>query len=45
LKYILAVFTPAVLLLLFGKQINEGQSLNILKERGVVFTRGIFFGI
>lgn len=43
LKYILAVFTPSVLLLLFGKQINEGQSLNILKERGVVFTRGIFF--
>lgn len=43
LKYILAVFIPAVLLFLFGKQINEGQSLNILKERGVVFTRGIFF--
>ena len=43
LKYILAVFIPAVLLLLFGKEINEGQSLNILKERGVVFTRGIFF--
>lgn len=43
LKYILAVFIPAVLLLLFGKEINEGQSLHILKERGVVFTRGIFF--
>ncbi|WEK68519.1 MAG: hypothetical protein P0Y62_11725 [Candidatus Chryseobacterium colombiense] len=43
LKYILAVFIPAVLLMLFGKQINEGQSLNILKERGVIFTRGIFF--
>lgn len=43
LKYILAVFIPAALLLLFGKEINEGQSLHILKERGVVFTRGIFF--
>ncbi len=43
LKYILAVFIPALLLLLFGREINEGQSLNILKERGVVFTRGIFF--
>ncbi len=43
LKYILAVFIPAALLLLFGKEINEGQSLAILKERGVVFTRGIFF--
>jgi hypothetical protein len=43
LKYILAVFIPAVLLLFFGKEINEGQSLYILKERGAVFTKGIFF--
>lgn len=43
LKYILSVFIPAALLLLFGKEINEGQSLHILQERGVVFTRGIFF--
>lgn len=43
LKYILAVLIPAVLLLLFGKEINEGESLSILKERGVIFTRGIFF--
>lgn len=43
LKYILAVFVPAVLLFFFGKNINEGQSLQILADRGVVFSRGIFF--
>ncbi|MFN3020438.1 hypothetical protein ACK1KB_05530 [Chryseobacterium sp. TY3] len=43
LKYFAAVFIPAILIVLFGKEINEGHSLAILKERGVVFTRGIFF--
>jgi len=43
LKYCLAVFIPAALLMLFGKEINEGQSLSILKDRGVIFTKGIFF--
>lgn len=43
LKYFLAVSVPAVLLFFFGKNINEGQSLQILHGRGVVFTRGIFF--
>lgn len=42
-KYILAVFVPAVIILLFGKEINEGNSLEILKDRGVILTRGIFF--
>ncbi|WP_312321980.1 hypothetical protein [Soonwooa sp.] len=43
IKYFAAVFIPAVLIVLFGKEINEGHSLAILKERGVIFTRGIFF--
>ncbi len=43
LKYIIAVCIPAVLIVLFGKNINEGQSLQILQERGVILTRGIFF--
>lgn len=43
LKYILAVFIPAIIIVLFGKEINEGQSLQILKDRGVILTKGIFF--
>lgn len=43
LKYILAVFIPAVLIILFGHEINEGHSLEILQDRGVVLTKGIFF--
>ena len=43
LKYIFAVFVPAVFIALLGKNINEGQSLQILQERGVVLTKGIFF--
>ena len=43
IKYILAGFVPVILILLFGKEINEGKSLEILKERGVVITDGIFF--
>lgn len=42
-KFIIAVFLPAVFIALLGKNINEGQSLQILQERGVVFTKGIFF--
>ena len=43
LKYILAVFIPAIVIVVFGKEINEGQSLEILHSRGVTLTSGIFF--
>lgn len=43
LKYILSVFVPAALIVLFGNNINEGNSLRILQERGVFLTKGIFF--
>lgn len=43
LKYIIAVSVPATLILIFGKEINEGESLQILHERGVTLTKGIFF--
>jgi hypothetical protein len=43
LKYVLVVFIPAIAIVFFGKNINEGQSLEILQERGVTFTKGIFF--
>nr|WP_314492780.1 hypothetical protein [uncultured Chryseobacterium sp.] len=43
LKYILSVFIPAALIVLLGKNINEGNSLRILQERGVFLTNGIFF--
>lgn len=43
LKYILATVIPACLIFFLGKEINEGHSLEILKERGVVLTKGIFF--
>ena len=43
LKYIIAVFIPAILIVLFGKEINEGNSLEILKNRGVILSDGIFF--
>lgn len=43
LKYIFAVFVPAIFIALLGKNINEGQSLQILQERGVILTKGIFF--
>ena len=42
-KYLLAVFVPATLILVFGHKINEGNSLSILRDRGVVIKRGIFF--
>ncbi|MBD8083558.1 hypothetical protein [Chryseobacterium caseinilyticum] len=43
IKYILVTLVPAVLILLLGKEINDGQSLEILKDRGVILTKGIFF--
>lgn len=43
LKYILVVFIPAIIIVVFGKEINEGQSLEILHNRGVILTNGIFF--
>lgn len=43
LKYIIAVFVPALFIALLGKNINEGHSLQILQERGVILTKGIFF--
>ncbi|MDF2933574.1 MAG: hypothetical protein K0R36_2905 [Chryseobacterium sp.] len=43
LKYLIAVFVPAAFIALLGNNINEGQSLQILQNRGVVLTKGIFF--
>lgn len=43
IKYILVTLIPAILIFLLGKEINEGQSLEILKNRGVILTKGIFF--
>ena len=43
IKYFLAGFVPVILILFFGNEINEGNSLQILKERGVVINSGIFF--
>lgn len=43
IKYILVTLVPAILIFLLGKEINEGQSLEILKDRGVILTKGIFF--
>ncbi|CAD7808310.1 hypothetical protein CHRY9390_01803 [Chryseobacterium aquaeductus] len=42
-KYLIAVFIPTVFMALLGKEINEGQSLQILQDRGVILTKGIFF--
>lgn len=43
LKYIFSVFIPAALIVLLGNNINEGNSLRILQDRGVFLTKGIFF--
>ena len=43
LKYFLAVFIPSLLIIVFGNEINEGRSLDILNQRGVIITKGIFF--
>ncbi len=43
IKYFLAVGIPTIFILLFGKNVNEGNSLHILAERGVHPTYGIFY--
>lgn len=43
LKYFVAVGVPAAAIILFGKSINEGHSIEILKSRGVDIHNGIFF--
>ncbi|MDQ1097902.1 MULTISPECIES: hypothetical protein [Chryseobacterium] len=43
IKYFLAAGIPAILIFVFGKNINEGQSLKILSDRGVHPVYGIFF--
>lgn len=42
-KYFLAVGVPAVIIYVFGKNVNEGMSLEILNQRGVHPTYGIFY--
>lgn len=39
----MAVGIPTALILIFGKNVNEGMSLQILAERGVHPTYGIFY--
>ncbi|MGE8556062.1 MAG: hypothetical protein ACN6OB_19235 [Chryseobacterium jejuense] len=43
LKYFLAVIIPAAAIVVFGKNVNEGMSLEILNSRGVHPTYGIFY--
>lgn len=43
IKYFLSVGIPTLLILLLGKKVNEGMSLQILAERGVHPTYGIFY--
>ena len=43
IKYFLAAGIPALLIILFGKNVNEGMSLQIINKRGVHPTYGIFF--
>ncbi|WPO82473.1 hypothetical protein SD427_17185 [Chryseobacterium sp. JJR-5R] len=43
LKYFLSVIIPTVLILIFGKNVNEGMSLQILADRGVHPVYGIFY--
>ncbi|WP_294296052.1 hypothetical protein [uncultured Chryseobacterium sp.] len=43
IKYFLAVGIPTIFILLLGKNVNEGNSLQILAERGVHPTYGIFY--
>ncbi|SIP93477.1 hypothetical protein SAMN05880574_102165 [Chryseobacterium sp. RU37D] len=43
IKYFISVAIPTLLILKFGKNVNEGMSLQILAERGVHPTYGIFF--
>ena len=43
IKYFISVGVPAALIILFGKNVNEGMSLEILSQRGVHPTYGIFY--
>lgn len=43
IKYFLAVGIPAIAIFMFGKNVNEGQSLRILSERGIHPVYGIFY--
>ncbi|MBL1221250.1 hypothetical protein JET18_10395 [Chryseobacterium sp. L7] len=43
IKYFLSVGIPALLILKFGKNINEGMSLQILAKKGVHPTYGILY--
>lgn len=43
IKYFLSVGIPTLLILLLGKKVNEGMSLQILAQRGVHPTYGIFY--
>ncbi|MDM1556631.1 MULTISPECIES: hypothetical protein [Chryseobacterium] len=43
IKFFIAVMIPAAAIILFGKNVNEGMSLEILNRRGVHPTYGIFY--
>ena len=43
IKYFLSAGIPVLLILAFGKNVNEGHSLQILAARGVYPTYGIFY--
>lgn len=43
IKFFLAVIIPAAAIIAFGKNVNEGMSLEILSRRGVHPTYGIFY--
>ncbi|MGE8434471.1 hypothetical protein [Chryseobacterium joostei] len=43
IKFFLSVFIPAAVIILLGKNVNEGMSLEILSKRGVHPTYGIFY--
>ena len=43
IKFFLSVFIPAAAIILLGKNVNEGMSLEILSKRGVHPTYGIFY--
>lgn len=43
IKYFLSAGIPVLLILAFGKNVNEGRSLQILATRGVHPTYGIFY--
>ncbi|WP_185248774.1 hypothetical protein [Chryseobacterium bernardetii] len=43
IKFFIAVMIPAAAIILFGKNVNEGMSLEILNRRGVHPTYGILY--